>query len=1637
MRTRAASYAVLSSLLWAWPGLSLAQESTGPAQRTFTLDADFQLGSFNATRAGAPDVDQLRIDTGASVPPFLWVANASAGMVTKVDTRTGRQVARYDSVLTVNWDGSVPAVRPPRDSCNLPALIAVDAQGNGFVLNRGNCSGSSAAITRYAGSLAACVDRNGNGRIDTSSDVSGNGVIDLNNTSEFFGQSDECILWTKNFAAAGDQGRSLVVDADQHLWAAGFGSSKLYRLDGRTGAELQVIDLRAETGVASSIQSLAVGPGGYLYTSDNSTQRLLRKISPSAPEGSHVVDTLTSPVPTFGLVVDRLGRVWLGADSDSASGVVRADFTAHTAQLVGSGGGCTGRTHGVAVDATGDVWAACWSSSRLLRVGGDGTFKNTWFVGTRPEGVSVAADGRIWTVISGSDSVAVVNPAVTSTVQTYSPGGMSLSYGDMTGYHHQRFIARQGTWSAVHDSGTTGASWGAISWNQEPQGGTPTGTRISVGVRAADTSAALASQPFAQVVNGQAFAGIQGRFLEVLATLRSVNYSGDPVLSDLTIFSGNHAPVARCLDQSVCAGPACTAQVSVNNGSYDPDGDAISLAQSPAGAYAIGQRPVSLTVSDGFATDSCSASVSVRDCEAPSITCGPPLQAECTGNESAFVSAGGADATDACSTVSVSGPGLAPYPLGSTSVAYTATDAAGNTAACTTQVQVSDTLPPSITCPAPTTAECVGGGASNSGLGTASAVDVCSPVAVQGPGLASFPLGTATLIWSAADTSGNTASCSSPFTVADTQPPDLMILGPSDQTLECGTSFSDPAAVASDACAGDVSSRVVASGTVDPGTPGLYTRTYLVSDPSGNSAPAVTSTVTVADTLAPRLVLNGEAQASLECGASYVEPGATATDLCAGNLSSAVVVSGAVNAGQPGSYTTTYSVSDSAGNSASPLTRTVSVVDTQAPTLVLNGAASATLECGSAFVEEGATASDVCAGSLTSAVVISGAVDTARPGSYTRSYSVADPSGNAATVMRTVAVTDTQPPSLALNGSAAMALDCGSSFVDPGATAIDACQGNVNSRVTVSGAVDLGQAGSYVLTYGVTDSAGNAAAAVVRTVTVADTEGPVLSLNGLNPMPLECMRDWYAEPGATAMDACSGDLSGAISIEHGYIDSAWLGTYPVTYRAADSGGNVATAVREVRVQDTLAPELYLNGATSVTLECKVSTFSDPGAVAQDVCSGNLTSAITVSGTVNTNATGAYPLSYRVQDGLGLVTEKVREVRVVDTRPPTITLEGSSTPVMECSREGFIALGASAADLCAGDITHRITISGTEHIVAPGTYPITYNVTDPSGNAAESVTRSVTVRDTQAPVVTILGEANMTLECGVDTYTELGATAYDACQGDMTAQLNTYGNGANAGAVGTYSIQYGVWDSSGNTTMALRTVKVVDRLPPSLSLVGSSTVQHECASGPYVDPGATGSDACYGDLTRSVTTTGFVNAWTRGTYTLTYNVQDSTLLKATPLTRTVQVVDTQAPTLEYRGVAVSPADHTLRSFSLADCVTASDTCDGYALANNGTILSIYSDEPEDVPGGSDGNTLEDIVITGRNSFKLRAERQRDGDGRVYGVAFELKDQRGNVRSGLCQIRVPANEVGTANDSGSGSGYTVAAPPLAPLASLTAP
>lgn len=245
------------------------------------------------------------------------------------------------------------------------------------------------------------------------------------------------------------------------------------------------------------------------------------------------------------------------------------------------------------------------------------------------------------------------------------------------------------------------------------------------------------------------------------------------------------------------------------------------------------------------------------------------------------------------------------------------------------------------------------------------------------------------------------------------------------------------------------------------------------------------------DVIAPIITLTGSATVTVTEGDVYNDAGATATDNIDGDITGNITVVNPVDTNTPGVYTVTYNVSDAAGNAADEVTRTVTVqslVDTTPPVITLLGDANVTVNEGDTYTDAGATASDNVDGDITGSIVVTGTVDTSTPGVYTLNYDVSDAAGNAAdTVTRTVTVVaaaDTTPPVITLNGSATIAIVEGSAFTDPGATATDDTDGDITGSIVVSGSVDTGTPGTYVLSYNVQDAAGNAATTVTRTVTV-------------------------------------------------------------------------------------------------------------------------------------------------------------------------------------------------------------------------------------------------------------------------------------------------------------------------------------------------------------------------------------------------------------------------------------------------------------------------------------------------------------------------------------------------------------------------
>lgn len=312
----------------------------------------------------------------------------------------------------------------------------------------------------------------------------------------------------------------------------------------------------------------------------------------------------------------------------------------------------------------------------------------------------------------------------------------------------------------------------------------------------------------------------------------------------------------------------------------------------------------------------------------------------------------------------------------------------------------------------------------------------------------------------------------------DVYPPVITLLGDSPAAVALNGSYVDPGSTVVDDTDSDLVVNV--TGTVDTATPGAYTLSYSSTDSAGNMGHA-TRMVYVADQTPPVIVLLGDNPMQVSLGGSFNDPGTTVSDNFESGLTTHV--SGSVNTNALGDYVLTYDVSDSSGNAAISVTRTVQVVDTTPPSISLIGDSYPEIEAGDSFVDAGVTVSDNADPSPT--VTVTGTVDTTTPGSYTLDYYATDGSGNvSSTVHRYVDVIDTTAPVISLLGNSAMSIALNTTFEDPGATVSD----NVDASalvVTVTGSVDTSTAGNYTLEYNVSDASGNAAVTVSRAIEVS------------------------------------------------------------------------------------------------------------------------------------------------------------------------------------------------------------------------------------------------------------------------------------------------------------------------------------------------------------------------------------------------------------------------------------------------------------------------------------------------------------------------------------------------------------------------
>jgi len=354
--------------------------------------------------------------------------------------------------------------------------------------------------------------------------------------------------------------------------------------------------------------------------------------------------------------------------------------------------------------------------------------------------------------------------------------------------------------------------------------------------------------------------------------------------------------------------------------------------------------------------------------------------------------------------------------------------------------------------------------------------------------------------------------------------------------------------------------------------------------------------------------------------------------------------------------------------------------------------------------------------------------------------------------------------------------------------------------------------------YAISVTAANAFGSVTSnaTLTVQDTLAPAITLNGSNPMTVECHSS-FTDPGATALDACVGPVTPMAS---GSVNPNSPGSYTLTYTANDGNGNIATATRTVNVVDTTAPVVnwsFTNLTLSADTNCQALMPDVTGTnyiLAADACS----SVLTITQTPTNNAVlalGTNEVVLAVADGNGNTAYSTNTVVVADTTPPVITLLGTSPLTNEC-HSAFVDPGATALDNCSGVV--NVSTNSTVNANAVGIYTIDYVASDAAGNSATN-TRLVYVVDTTPPVITQCAPPQ-TVTAGYDGLATLAdltmlVVASDACSASVhIAQQPPAGTEIS---VGVTTVAFYVDDGNGNTNTCSSavTVNAASLVPPTI------------------------------------------------------------------------------------------------------------------------------------------------------------------------------------------------------------------------------
>ena len=542
---------------------------------------------------------------------------------------------------------------------------------------------------------------------------------------------------------------------------------------------------------------------------------------------------------------------------------------------------------------------------------------------------------------------------------------------------------------------------------------------------------------------------------------------------------------------------------------------------------------------------------------------------------------------------------------------------------------------------------------------------------------------------------------------------------------------------------------------------------------------------------------------------------------------------------------------------------TVSRDDTTPPTIT-DGPADMTVECDNVPAIAGPdaiSAFDNCGEDVTISEGTETRFDGACATEYTlqRRWTVTDLCGNESIHEQIIQVQDTTAPEIMAASDETVECDGMGNMAalnawlgnNGGATATDNCDDAAGLELTWSNdfaglSDDCGATGSAMVTFTVTDCAGNSSSSTA-TFTIQDTTAPAITAE--TSIMKDC-EEYSAEDsyGSYAEDCGMGSFTWVDApVSGGCIMP--IGAYLRTYTATDDCGNVSTAEQIITLVDDVAPVIEMEAADE-TVECdgmgnmaalNAWLDSNGGASATDNCSNIEWSNDFESLSDDCGATGSVTVIFTATDDCDNASSTSATFTIEDTTAPDVTAASDET--VECDGMGNMEAlnawlanygGATASDVC-GNVTWSSNYEGlSDDCGATGSATVTFTATDDCGNAS-STTATFTIEDTTNPDITAASDE--TVECdGMGNMDALngwlnnngGATASDVCSG-VTWSNDFEGLSDDCGATGSATVTFTATDDCGNASSVSATFTIEDTTAPVFDEYIPTTVV-ECTDG---------------------------------------------------------------------------------------------------------------------------------------------------------------------------------------------------------------